>query len=362
MANGAITYRENYLKAARRQNPAWIPFDAGMSAGFAKKFHAHAGPDADLCEYFNYDGRWIGPGPTRRPTPDWRAMYYADGSLPDNAVLNDAWGTAHVYYDDSDNQRDYFPLRNITTPEEVDAYPWPDIGAEYRFAGLAERTAELQARGLAVHANGPPGFFEPVWGLRGFDTLMMDMASGEPLAARLFDRLRELSILAAEGVARAGADVMPVGADVATQRGPLMSRELWRTYIRPVMADSIQAAKRIKPDILVDYHSCGDVSAILDDLVETGIDILNPCQPEVMDIFELKRRYGNVLSFHGGIGVQSVLPYGTPGEVKDTVRRTIEIMGAGGGYICSPSHNLRPEIPWENVIAMVEAIKEYGHP
>ena len=81
-----------------------------------------------------------------------------------------------------------------------------------------------------------------------------------------------------------------------------------------------------------------------------------------MDIFELKRRYGKVLSFHGGIGVQSVLPHGTVQEVKDMVRKTIDIMDEGGGYICSPSHALRPEIPWENFMAVVEVIKEYGHP
>ena len=95
-----------------------------------------------------------------------------------------------------------------------------------------------------------------------------------------------------------------------------MSRELWRTYLFPLMFDSFKAAKAIKPDILIEYHSCGNVSGIIDDLLETGIDILNPCQPEAMDIFELKRRYGKALTFHGGIGVQSVLPHGTPSKSR----------------------------------------------
>jgi uroporphyrinogen decarboxylase len=354
--------RENYLLAARRQNPKWIPFDSGLSAGFRKTFYKYAGENADPCEFFNYDGRWIGPNPSKQKAPDWRALYYNDGSLPPDAKINDEWGTAYVYNEDSDDQMDYYPLRNIQTAKEVDAYPWPDAGAAYRYEGVSEKVKSIQKQGFAVHMGGVTPFFEGVWNLRGFEQLMVDMASGDPIAERLFERMHEISVRCAENGARTGADVLQAGSDVATQRGPLMSREMWRKYIFPVMRDSIKAAKAIRPDILVDYHSCGDVSDIIEDLLETGIDILNPCQPEAMDIFELKRRYGKLLSFHGGIGVQSVLPHGTAQEVKDMARKTIAIMGEGGGYICSASHNLRPEIPWENFMALVEVIKEYGHP
>lgn len=362
MSTNTLTMRENYLRAARRQNPAWIPFDAGLSAGFRKTFEKVAGKGADPCEYFNYDGRWLGPLPSSRTAPDWRRLYYGDGSLPERAIVDPEWGTAYVYNADTDDQLDFHPLRAIQSVAEVDAYPWPDCGADYRYAGLADKVRENQQRGFAVHVHGLPSFFEGAWNLRGFEQLMVDMASDDPIARRLFERLHERSVRCAVNTARSGADVLQTGADVATQRGPLMSRAMWRTYVFPVMRDSIQAAKAIKPDILVNYHSCGNVTEILDDLLETGIDILNPCQPEAMDIFELKRRYGNVLSFHGGIGVQSVLPHGTPQEVRDMVRRTIDIMGAGGGYICSPSHNLRPEIPWENFLAVVEVVREFGHP
>ena len=137
---------------------------------------------------------------------------------------------------------------------------------------------------------------------------------------------------------------------------------MWRKYIFPVMHGCIKAAKDIKPDILISYHSCGDVSTLIEDFIEAGIDILDPCQPEAMDIFDLKQRYGDVLTFRGGIGVQSVLPYGTPQEVRDKVRQTIDVMDDGGGYLCSTSHNLRPEIPWKNIMAMVETVREYGTP
>ena len=101
---------------------------------------------------------------------------------------------------------------------------------------------------------------------------------------------------------------------------------------------------------------------MIDGFIEAGIDIMDPCQPEAMDIFELKRRYGKVLTFHGGIGVQSVLPGGTPEQVRDTVRKTIDIMGDGGGYLCSSSHCLGRDIPWRNIMAFAETVMEYGHP
>jgi uroporphyrinogen decarboxylase len=105
------------------------------------------------------------------------------------------------------------------------------------------------------------------------------------------------------------------------------------------------------------------VETLFEGFIEAGVDILNPIQPECMDIFALKKEYGERLSFHGGIGVQSVMPFGTATQVRDTVRRTIEGMSAGGGgYLCSTAHMIRPEVPWENIMALVETVKEFGHP
>lgn len=356
-----ISVRENFLKAARRQQPAWVPLDFGMSRGALRQFHEQAGEDTDPGAYFKFDGAWLGPTGTRRPAPDWRKLYYNDGSLPEGATIDPESGTAHLYNPASDDQMDFFPLRNITTAKEVDDYPWPDAAAPYRYENLAEKVAQKQREDHAVFVGGF-GFFENTWNLRGFEQLMIDMAEDSPVARRLFERLHESNVAKAELLAKSGADILQCGSDVATQRGPLMSPAMWRQYVFPLMRDAIRAAKKINPDILVIYHSCGNVSSMIDGFLEAGIDILDPCQPECMDIFELKRRYGKVLTFHGGIGVQSVLPNGTPDEVKDMVRRTIDVMGEGGGYLCSSSHNLRPDIPWRNILAFVEAVREYGHP
>jgi uroporphyrinogen decarboxylase len=296
--------------------------------------------------------------PSGKKTPAWRKLYYADGSLPESATINAEWGYALDYLEGSDDAKHYFPLRDVSTATEVDAYPWPDVGADYRYAGLKDKVESLHQSGFPVIMGGY-GVFENTWALCGFEKLMMEMADDSPIAHRLFDRMAELQVKTAEQTALCGVDVMSGGGDVATQLAPMMSPDMWRNWIFPVMRDCIKAAKQIKPDILVLYHSDGNVEPLIDGFIEAGVDILDPIQPECMDIFALKKRYGDRLSFHGGIGVQSTLPFGTPQEVRDTVRRTIDVMAEGGGYLCSSAHMLRPEIPWENVMAFVETVKEY---
>lgn len=362
----SLTPRENFLRTTRHQEPEWLPLDFAMSPPALDIFHQKVGTGITYLEYFKFDGRWVHPAPSTRSTPDWRKLYYNDGSLPKDAAINPEWGIGSIYEKEFDDMLTFHPLRNISTIDEVDAFPWPDVGAEYRYNDLEDKIELLKNAGYAVHCSGP-NYFESVWGLRGFEQLMLDMAmdsigEGPGVSKRLFERMYELNIMMAERIARSGADVMMSGSDVATQRGLLISPEMWREYIRPVMRDAIQAAKAIKPDILVFYHSCGNVTDMIEDFIDVGVDILDPCQPEVMDIFELKKRYGDAVTFHGGIGVQSVLPFGTPEEVREMTRRTIDVMAVGGGYICAPSHIIKADIPWENLIAFVETVREYGEP
>jgi uroporphyrinogen decarboxylase len=147
---------------------------------------------------------------------------------------------------------------------------------------------------------------------------------------------------------------------VGTQRGMLMSAPLWRAWLKPRLARTIAAARDVKPDVLVFYHSDGDVSAIIPDLIEIGVDILNPVQPECMDPAALKRAYGQQLSFWGTIGTQSTLPFGSPDDVRREVRLRIETVGAGGGLFLAPTHVIEPEVPFENIVAFVDAVKNEG--
>jgi uroporphyrinogen decarboxylase len=355
-----ITRRENFLKMARRQNPQWVPLDFGASVGWKKKFEEYLGKDnIDICEYFDYEGRWVGNAPMKRETPDWRNLYYADGSLPENAKIDPVFGTARVFFEETEDARQYFPLRNITTVEEVDAFPWPTRAEEKtRWAGVKEKVADYQQQGFAVHVDGFH-LFESIWDLRGFEQLILDMAEDAPVAHRLFERMGEIQLWRAEFAAKTGTDVVMFGDDVATQKGSLLGNTMWRKWIFPWFSKAIQIAKESNPEVLIRYHCCGNVSDMIDGFLDAGIDILNPCQPECMDIFALKKRYGDHLSFHGGIGVQSVLPHGTPQEVRDMTKKTLDVMTEGGGYLCSTSHTVDKSIPIENILAMVETVREY---
>ena len=147
---------------------------------------------------------------------------------------------------------------------------------------------------------------------------------------------------------------------MGTQWGMMMSPEMWRMWLKPRWARVIEAAKAVKPDLIVTYHSDGDISPIIPELAEIGIDVLNPVQPECLDLGEVKRKYGDRLAFWGGMGIQTTMPFGTPHDVRTEVKRLIETLGANGGFMIAPTHVLEPEVPWENILAFFDAVEEYG--
>lgn len=202
--------------------------------------------------------------------------------------------------------------------------------------------------------------FEVSWYIRGMENLFSDMMLQPDLAETLLDRITEMRVFQAQTYARADVDILDLGDDVATQRGMLMSPKMWHHWLKPRLARVIGAAKAIKPDILVQYHSDGDCRDVIPELIEVGVDILNPVQPECMDPAEIKTQYGDRLAFSGTVGTQTTMPHGTPAEVKAVVKERIATVGEGGGLLIAPTHVLEPDVPWENVIALVEAVEEYG--
>jgi uroporphyrinogen decarboxylase len=140
-----------------------------------------------------------------------------------------------------------------------------------------------------------------------------------------------------------------------------MSVPMWRKWIKPRLAQVIQTARRIRPDLLVEYHTDGYVEPFIPELIEIGVDVLNPVQPECMDPAEIKHKFGDRLAFSGTVGNQSTLPFGTPDEVRRVVKERIETVGRGGGLVLAPSHMLEPDVPWENIVAFFEAAEEFGY-
>lgn len=185
------------------------------------------------------------------------------------------------------------------------------------------------------------------------------MMTDDPLTERHFERITVLAEQRAAAFASCGADLLHLGDDIGMQQTIMMSHELYRKHLKPRLARVVQAAKAAKPDMVITYHSCGYVTPFITDLMEAGVEVLNPVQPECMDFAEIHAEYGKKLSFWGTVGTQSTMPFGTPDEVKAVVRRNLEIAGEAGGLLCTPTHLLEPEVPWENIEAYVEACREF---
>jgi uroporphyrinogen decarboxylase len=246
------------------------------------------------------------------------------------------------------------PLRGIEDWVRLKEYPWPDLEQAYRWQGVDDRVAALHQRGFAV-AGYAGSVFEHSWYLRGFEELMIDMLKAPRIAHWLFDRTAALQRLAAARFARAGVDIVILGDDIAGQEGMLMNLSLWREFLKPHLAATVRALKQARPETFVFYHSDGNVEAVIPELIEVGVEILNPLQPECMDPAAVKLKYGDRLSFWGSVSVQRTMPFGTPDEVRSEVASRIRTVGRSGGLILAPAHVLGPETPWANIVAFFEA-------
>jgi uroporphyrinogen decarboxylase len=162
----------------------------------------------------------------------------------------------------------------------------------------------------------------------------------------------------AQSYARAGVDALRLGDDIGMQRTIMMSEELYCDWLKNRLARVIREAKKINPNLIVFYHSCGFVTPMIPHLIEAGIDVLNPVQPECMDFAEIHAAYGDRLSFHGTIGTQTTMPFGTPDDVRRAVYQNLEIAGDKGGLFVAPTHILEPEVPVENVVAYIKACQD----
>lgn len=311
-------------------------------------------------DYFHTDIRNIGFLPSRFPG-DYSKYY--EGRVPAERTTIDEWGIAHVKSGQTDLPFDHTvsPLAGEDTPlNAILDYPLPDLDAAYRYAELSAAVEGVHRKGLAALAPLATSLFEVAWQLRGLEDFMADLLLNPEKCEGLLDRILAIRLEQIAYYARAGADVIQLGDDIADQRGMMMALPTWRQILKPKLARMVEQAKRCNPECVVFYHSDGNVTDVLPDLVEIGVDILNPVQPECLDPAVVKSRYGRELCLWGTIGVQSTLPFGTPAEVRRTVKERIETCGEGGGLILSPAHMIEPEVPWENVTALYEAVGEYG--
>lgn len=345
--------------------PDRVPKDIswGFTPAVMDAFRQHTGADSPE-EYFGIEVRFVGvePPPERAGAAaqerriDFESYY---PGLPADAEITE-WGTAHIPGTFYHFTQLIPPMRKFRRLAEFEAFPLPNFEESWRRDYARQQIEYFHQRDLAVCGAMAVTIFEVAWQLRGMEELFHDFREQPELAAYLLDRLTDIRISMARFFASQDVDVLILGDDVSMQTGMLMSPATWRRWFKGRMARIIQEARAIKPDLPVFYHSDGNPTAIIPDLIEIGVTILNPIQPECIDPVWVKEHYGDQLALWGAIGTQTIMPFGKPEDIRQEVRRLVEMVGYDGGLVLGPTHSLEPDVPWENIEALYQAIDEYG--
>lgn len=376
-----LSSRERVLLALSHQEPDRVPIMLGADGGTTsllapayENLKQHLGiatptrllnrafqyvqVDEEVMAHFQADFRPLfGPAASRFAAVDGPGDRFTD-------YWGIGWERApgEVYY-----HMAFQPLQSARRPHDIEAYPWPKAEELLDLRGLAERARQMRRESpyaiIGTHA-GPSSIFEQGWYLRGLPELLIDLAANPEMAHALLRRMTDLAKATAAlflGEVGRNIDIFQAGDDLGIQSGLLISPQMFRSVVKPYLAEYYALIHNMT-DAKLMMHSCGGISAIVGDLVEIGVDILNPVQVSAagMDPARLKAEFGDRLCFCGGIDTQHVLPHGSAEDVEEEVRRRIQQMAPGGGYLLAAVHAIQPDVPPRNVCAMLEAALRFG--
>jgi uroporphyrinogen decarboxylase len=379
-----MTGKERVLTALNHEEPDRVPLVIGATNATGIKMKAYRALKARLG--IEAAERWI---------YDWPELGTA---LPDEAVLEglgsdarsvldrfpswvserarareehspfvDDWGSGALEIEPGKWYPGIHPMAAMRSLEDIESYPWPDMDDPSRVAHVKAEAAALAADGRYAVIGCPWLLFpfERAFAMQGMDVFLENMLLEPDFAQALLWKIEGLcKKLMGHFLDECGdsLDMIKIGDDLGAQENLMISPASYRELLKPVHADLI-AFIRTKTKAKVFFHSDGDIFDIVPDLVEIGVDVLNPIQSgagRMSDLGLLKRTYGASLSFCGAIDTQRVLPYGTPEEVRAEVRRVIGLLGPGGGYMVAAVHTVMDEVPPENILAMCDAVREFG--
>ncbi|MFY9302638.1 MAG: uroporphyrinogen decarboxylase family protein [Atribacterales bacterium] len=375
-----MTHRERLVKALSHEEPDRVPFDLGSSSNTGitvqayerlKKFLGIDSPtrildkpfqladlsqDGELLEKLGIDTRGVFP----RPPVGWEDRVYPDGSYEDEWGLRRSMPEGGFYYDVVCG-----PFWKELTYQALDKFPFPDGKDPSRVRGVKEEILNYHVQNYGVVVNVRGGFITQSQLMRGFEGWLTDIILNPEPLCDLMDRALQYQIDLAHSLLRGAGDKVDVvvyGDDVGTQQGLMVSPQIYRKYLKPRQHKLFRAIRE-ETNARIHYHTCGSIYPLVPDFIEIGVDILNPVQVSAkdMDPARLKREFGDKLSFWGGVDTQRVLPQGSPEEVKEEVRRRIKEMGKSGGYILGAVHNIQPDVPPENIVAMFKAGREFSY-
>lgn len=278
----------------------------------------------------------------------------------ENGNVRDEWGLEYKHvglYSEAVLR----PLSDCQSIEDLDKYTFPDPLDSGRWDFTIKNIEKYKSE-YGIIGDLEACIFELAWNLVGMEKFIMDLATEEDYIADLLDRIAEYSTTCGLKMIELGVDMIWTGDDFGTQKGMMISPSMWREHFKPRMAKMFAAFKSKNPDIKIAYHSCGSIRPIIPELIEIGLDILNPIQPmaDDMELGSLYKEFSGKILFFGAIDVQDVLPHGTPEDVESEVKRCLVATDDGKSYIIAPAHNMQPDTPVENVYAFFEAAKKYG--
>ena len=377
--------RERVLASFDHREPDRIPFDMGSvqvtgiheiayrqlrraldlpetAVNLCDTIQQLATVEDDVVERLGIDLRGLYP----LNSHNWGIVPEDEG---DHWAYHDEWGIIHhlpkdngLYYGIVES-----PLPTVAiTPTDIAQHSWPDMGAKWRVAGLREQAEQYRVAGYAVVLKDAfAGIFEFAQRIVGMENLLMMMGMDAQSSGILFDKILELKLDYWQTALTELGDVVDVvtyADDYGTQISQLISPRMFRKQLKPRVAQVFALQAELAPHAKRFFHSDGNIRPLIPDFIEIGVDILNPVQGTAvgMEPAELKQQYGQDLIFWGGgVDTQGILPNGTPQEVKDDVRRNIETLAPGGGYVFNTVHNIQADVPPENILAMWEALQEY---
>jgi len=386
--SSSITPRERVLTAMRHETPDRVPVDFLATPEIWERLIAHLNLDPAgigpaeyfdpareaLLPHFEIDCRVLSydqfctppdsllhPGShvdwwisMNRSTPNrmWRQINTDD-------TFNDIWSTHSYKMETAVGAYEGFktwPLSQATSIEDLKKHPWPTPDW-WDFSPVPAIMRELDAH-TPYHFRFRIGsIFELGWQLRGLEEFMIDLASQPEFPMYIMDRMTEIlleNLRRLLEVAGDRLDMVYFYDDIATQQSLMISKKMWRQYVRPHHVKLIELAHQYGKPVM--YHTDGAIRQMLPELIDMGVDLLNPLQPDAkdMDLEAIKSEFGGKLAFHGGVDIMRTLPKGRPEQVQAEVRERVRQLGPGGGYILCSSHHIQPDTPITNVIAMYD--------
>ncbi len=375
--------RQRVLKTLRHEEPDRVPVDLG---GWVTSMHSRAYANLrkylgleekklelkdwvqqlpclgeEILDKLSIDTRYVRPGAPEGA--NWQLRYGEDENY---YYVTDAWGIKRampkeggLYYDIVES-----PLKDANV-EDLEKYEWPDPIDPGFTKGIVEKAKRLKETDYAVVGDfNFESWYENCWYMRGFEQWYMDMYQNPEFVEALLDKTAQLHMKFMDKVLNEVGehlDVIMQGDDLAVQDGPAMSLDMYRRFIKHRQAKIFDLIKQ-KTEAKLLYHCCGSVRPFIPDLIEMRVDIINPVQVSAkgMDTMELKEEFGDKVSFWGAIDTQHVLPFGNVDDVKKEVKKRIDDLAPGGGYVLSPVHNIQADVPPQNIMAMYNAVKKYG--